>query len=366
MCVLVIFEKKLQMNIGDRIRELRMERGFSQEELALRSGFSKSYIQKFEEGQREIKSSQMSQLAEALSIDITEIIRPLEYVSSEFVVKNIEFREAHKMEMHPKYFENKILGMLYKKYSSYNKLERLLNESISFSNPLKLYTNISSSEDVEEAAKILRKKWKFENTPIYDLITYLEDLGIKIFEITEDENFVGFSCWVKATPIIVVNARNSDITRRRFTILHELSHLLLVFKDNEQNFKVERYCDQFAGAMLLPKEALEGYVNFGAGITLEELKRVKSKYGISIQAILVRMVNIKMISWDKYNEWLEIYRSWRGIEAEYAGKENVNRFNYLLAKALREGLISKDLASELSEIPMSKLNNSAINQEFKF
>jgi len=366
MCVLCIFEKIIRMNIGKRIRELRIERGFSQDDLAIRANFSKSYIQKFEEGQREIKSSQIAQLAEAFGIDISEILKPIDYTSNEFVIKSIEFREANKLEMHVDYFTKKILGLLYKKYSAYNKLEKIMNESIAFTNPLKKFDKIASNENVEQAAKILRKKWKFEDTPIYNLIIFLEDLGVKIFEVVEDEDFVGFSCWVKSTPIIVINTKSTDVSRRRFTILHELAHLLLVFNDDENKDKIERYCDQFAGAMLLPEEILKSYVNSTVSITLEELKRIKSKYGISIQAILVRMANVRLITWEKYKEWKDIYRSWTDKDIEYNGREKVSRFNYLLAKGLREGLITKDLASELSDIPMSKLSNSAINQEFLF
>lgn len=353
------------MNIGNRIRELRIEKGFSQDDLALRANFSKSYIQKFEEGQREVKSSQLAQLAEAFDMDISDIISSTDYTSTEFTVRNIEFREANKIEFGIDYFEKKILGFLYKKHSAYSRLEKILNEQIVFSNPLKDFGVIDSNESVENATKILRKKWKFENTPIYDLITFLEDLGIKIFEVVEDQEFVGFSCWVKSTPIIVVNTRNTDVARRRFTVLHELSHLLLSFKVDERKDQIEHYCDQFAGAMLLPDDVLKSYVTSNS-ITLEELKRIKSKFGISVLAILVRMVNVNLISWEKYRQWKDMYNSWTQKESEYDGKENIGRFNYLLAKGLREGLLSKDLASELSGIPISKLSSNSINKEFLF
>lgn len=351
------------MKIGERIRELRIERGFSQEDLAQRANFSKSYIQKFEEGQREIKSSQLAQIAEAFAMDISEMISSINYVSNEFVIKSIEFREANKLQVDIDYFTKKILSVLYKKYAAFTRLEKILNQNITFINPLKSFDEIATNQNVEEAAKILRKKWKFENTPIYDLISFLEDLGVKIFEVLEDDDFVGFSCWVKNTPIIVINTRNSDISRRRFTVLHELAHLLLKFKSDESQQKIEHFCDQFAGAMLLPEDILKEYLNSNS-ITLEELKRIKSKFGISILAILVRIVNVKLISWDKYYEWKEMYNSWTDKDSEYSGRENVGRFNYLLAKGLREELISKGLACELSNIPMSQLNT--LNQQFKF
>ena len=174
---------------------------------------------------------------------------------------------------------------------------------------------------------------------------------------------MGFSCWEKNTPIIVINTTNTDISRRRFTILHELAHLLLQFNEEDEN--LEHYCNHFAGAMLLPSEVLNKYLG-GNGITLEELKRIKSKYGISIFAILVRMANLDYITWDKFHEWKEQYHSWRDKESDFNGVETVSRFNYLLAKGLRENIFTKDMASELSGMYISEFNDDLINKKFSF
>ena len=191
----------------------------------------------------------------------------------------------------------------------------------------------------------------------------MEDLGVKIFEVDREEDFVGFSCWMKNTPVIVVNIRNKDIPRRRFTILHELSHLLLKFEPTLSDKAIERFCDQFAGAMLLPETALTEYLNSNT-ISLEELKRIKERFGISIRAILVRMVSIGFITWSKYHEWVDLYYSWRDKEANYNGRESVSRFDYLLARALREGKITDDKASELIKKPISYLRNNYLSKQF--
>ena len=62
------------MEIGNKIRELRIGKGFTQEELAMLTGFSKSYIQKFEENRREINTSQLVKLANALNVSVSEIL----------------------------------------------------------------------------------------------------------------------------------------------------------------------------------------------------------------------------------------------------------------------------------------------------
>lgn len=364
MCFFVIFVKNIKMEIGDKIRELRMKKGFSQEELAVRSNFSKSYIQKFEEGKREVKSSQLVQISNALGISISEILDGTNYNSDEFTLRNIEFREGFKIVFNQEFFEKKILGELHRKYNSYCRLEKLVGASIIFQNPLKNFDIISNKKQIEEATKILRKKWKFDTTPIYDIVSFLEDLGVKIFEVEEDESFAGFSCWERYTPIIVINVKNIDIPRRRFTVLHELAHLLLKFDDNILKEDLERFCDHFAGAMLLPYDVLMEYIGEERSITLEELKRIKSKYGISVFAILVRIVSLEIINWEKYYEWKNLYDTWKNKDISYNSNEKVSRFNYLLAKGLREELFSDSVASQLSGIPISVLRRNSFSKEF--
>ncbi|GAA0740466.1 XRE family transcriptional regulator [Gaetbulibacter jejuensis] len=351
------------MNIGDKIRKLRIAKNLTQDDLAILTSFSKSYIQKFEENKREPNSFQLVKLASALNSSISEILSSTNFSARDYTFQNIEFREKHNI-VDPESLKKTVIEDLYIEYSAYETLENILGEKVNFKNPVKDDEVIKSSNDIESLAIKLRKKWKFGNNPIYDLIGFLEDLGFKIFEVDKDEDFVGFSCWMKNTPVIVVNTRNKDIPRRRFTVLHELSHLLLKFDPNISKTELERYCDQFAGAMLLPQETLKQYLVSSSSISLEELKRIKEKFGISIRAILVRMVSVNFISWEKYHEWKELYYSWKNKDNTYYGTESVSRFDYLLARALREKKITEAKASELTRIPISTLKNDYLNKEF--
>ncbi|CAA0163246.1 conserved hypothetical protein [Tenacibaculum maritimum] len=350
------------MEIGSKIRELRIGKGFTQEYFAKLTGFSKSYIQKFEENRRDINTSQLVKLANALNVSISEILSSSNFNTKDYKFSNIEFRDKNNLYNIDE-FKKSITSDLYPKFYAYETLEEVLNEGVKFKNPILNEPNISDNESIEFLAKKLRKKWKFGDTPIYDLVGFLEDLGIKIFEVDREDNFVGFSCWMKKTPVIVLNTRNKDIPRRRFTILHEISHLLLKFDDGLSENMVERFCDQFAGAMLLPETALKEYLSSDS-ISLEELRRIKERFGISIRAILVRMVSVGFITWDKYREWVELYHSWRDKEANYNGRETVSRFDYLLARALRERKITDNKASELMKMPISYLRNNYLSKEF--
>jgi len=62
--------KELYTRIGERIRILRQEKGFSLNELARRTGFAKSYLSQIENLKREPSLSALSQIAHVLEVDV--------------------------------------------------------------------------------------------------------------------------------------------------------------------------------------------------------------------------------------------------------------------------------------------------------
>jgi Zn-dependent peptidase ImmA (M78 family) len=56
-------------------------------------------------------------------------------------------------------------------------------------------------------------------------------------------------------PVIVVNA-NFSLERKRFTLLHELGHILMNLPQEKES-DIEKYCNSFAAELLLPMEILE-------------------------------------------------------------------------------------------------------------
>ena len=78
------------MDIGNKIRELRIKKGYTQEDLAMLTRFSKSYIQKFEEDKRDINTSQLIILADALNVAISELLTSSDFSTKDFTFSNIE------------------------------------------------------------------------------------------------------------------------------------------------------------------------------------------------------------------------------------------------------------------------------------
>ena len=59
--------------VGNRIKVLRNERGYSQEELADRAGIDRTYLTSVERGKRNISIVNIEKIAIALDVGIAEI-----------------------------------------------------------------------------------------------------------------------------------------------------------------------------------------------------------------------------------------------------------------------------------------------------
>lgn len=60
--------KKIKQVVGQRIRALRMKRGWSQEELGFESGLHRNYVGGIERGERNVAVVNLARLAKALGV----------------------------------------------------------------------------------------------------------------------------------------------------------------------------------------------------------------------------------------------------------------------------------------------------------
>ena len=70
----VILRKEITMTIGEKIRELREKKHWSQKQLAKKAGVSETYIKRYERGEVCPSNQTMYKLAKALGVDITVLI----------------------------------------------------------------------------------------------------------------------------------------------------------------------------------------------------------------------------------------------------------------------------------------------------
>ncbi len=67
-------EELVLKQFGHRLRELRMSRGLTQEELAAAAGFSRSYYTEIETGKRNISLLNLRKLAQCLQVNLSTLL----------------------------------------------------------------------------------------------------------------------------------------------------------------------------------------------------------------------------------------------------------------------------------------------------
>lgn len=341
-------------NFGERLKCARKMAGFSMESLAEKTGkvITKQAISKYEKGQMNPGSDALLALSRALGVKPDYFFR-----SQKVILLELEFRRKSKLSRkEEESIKHRTLDFL----ERYLEIEGILGEKADFNNPLSS-NSISSYADVERSARELRRKWKLGDAPISNLMELLEDKGIRIYEIETGENFHGISARSRDIPVIAVRSQD-DLLRKRFTIAHELGHILLKFPERDDQQAGEKLCHTFSGALLLPEKIIKAELGERRSrIALWELKKLKGIYGISIQAIMVRANRLNIISDHTYrNFWITVNRQgWKACEpGEYRGKEHANRFDQLVYHAAAEDIITFSKAAELLNVPLSEFRRT--------
>ena len=65
---------QLLLKVGKRVRNLRTDRGWSQEELADRSGVNRSYMSRVELGKSDVSLSVLHKIARTLGLSLAELL----------------------------------------------------------------------------------------------------------------------------------------------------------------------------------------------------------------------------------------------------------------------------------------------------
>lgn len=165
-------------------------------------------------------------------------------------------------------------------------------------------------EDIEELALTVRKEWGLNDDPIHDLIGILENKGVIVTEFATSDfcNFKGidaFSCWKDGTPYILYHSIQKSAVRTRFSILHELGHLIMhssIAEDDSVKKEIvdlaDMQADRFAAAFLLPATSFPRDIR---STSLTSLEIVKKKWGAAMSTIIKRCETLELLTENQIN-----------------------------------------------------------------
>jgi Zn-dependent peptidase ImmA (M78 family)/DNA-binding XRE family transcriptional regulator len=132
----------------------------------------------------------------------------------------------------------------------------------------------------------VRKAWELPSGPIVHLVRNLEARGVVITRLAMDsERIDAFSAALPSRPIIVLSGKGNPM-RQRFSIAHELGHLLLHPDPEPGSPTHERQANTFAAELLMPSSEIADRLPPATDITA--LKALADGYGVSITALAYR------------------------------------------------------------------------------
>lgn len=338
---------------GERLKSARKMAGYSLEELAGKLGdITKQAISNYENDKRKPNSDIIIKLAKIFGVKPDYFVR-----ATSIKFENFEYRKRSKLlKKEINAIEEKTRDYL----ERYFELEQIMGLDVKFSNPLE-GMEISNGNIAELAAEKLRTKWKIGLNPIKNLIETLEEKEVRIFDINADKKFDGLAMYSGDIPIIIINKNIEDIVRKRMTIAHELGHILLKLKRELNNREKEQFCFRFAGAFLIPKQVMINELGEKrTKITLNELEHLNEEYGISIQALMRRARDLKIITGKKYQSFcIRVKKEgWEKFETgKYKGEEKPVKDINLLYRAISEEIISISKAASISNKTISELES---------
>jgi Zn-dependent peptidase ImmA (M78 family)/DNA-binding XRE family transcriptional regulator len=148
--------------------------------------------------------------------------------------------------------------------------------------------------DIEKIAEIVRATWHIPKGPIDNVANIIEEAGgiIVPFDF-EKANIDGISVWHPGMPPLIFINYDRPMDRIRYTLCHELGHLVLHRNPPTDNTDIELQADRFAAEFLMPKNDISTMLN---NISIQRLASLKPYLKTSMGAILKRASDLGKIT----------------------------------------------------------------------
>jgi Zn-dependent peptidase ImmA (M78 family)/DNA-binding XRE family transcriptional regulator len=154
--------------------------------------------------------------------------------------------------------------------------------------------------------------WR-RNMEEHDLLVFVVSGPHYSIELTEMR---GFAIARPQLPVIVINGKDYSQGGKAFTLLHELTHIILgesaisngateELTRTPEEQRIERFCDAVAAAALMPGRLILSFPQVARTTGTrawsdDELRTIARAIGVSRHALLLRFVTLRRATWDYY------------------------------------------------------------------
>jgi IrrE N-terminal-like domain len=191
---------------------------------------------------------------------------------------------------------------------------------------LKRISSLVGERDLRRAVEIFVNR---QRTAGESLEVLAWKLGID--EIVEEAlPFEGGLFRTKGVGLTIKLNSHSPTTRKRFTLAHELGHLLLGtvpgFRNNScSDAALERACDSIAAELLMPTQEIANFVGGLGSPSPEQVKMIASRFAVSLWSASIRIHDLALWNccigfWERHPKirtvWFVGRRQWDTVEPQ--------------------------------------------------
>lgn len=250
------------------------------------------------------------------------------------------------------------------------------------------------AKDILDTLKINPASYKYDN-PIKEWIDSAETNGIFVSRTSfihsrlklDLQELQGFAIADLYAPFVFVNSEDWNAPQL-FTLVHELAHIWIAetgisnevepdLKNRDKFHPIELFCNEVAANALMPKEIV---LNFDSSSfqSSKDIFKVAKQFGVSSFALLVRALNLNIISISSYQRLKKQadidFSNYLKKEAEKKAKQkekdkqggpnyfllqlnrNSRLFTQTVLDAFRGGIIEPTMASNLLNVQVNKFS----------
>ena len=309
--------------IKSNLLRLRVSSGMPQSLVAEKVGISLLAYRNIESGESQPSANTLEKLAKVFNVNPGEF-----WEEPEQTIKAVRFRALESKNIRKR---EEIIYTVADWLKEFNKLLEKLGQETKYDYKLK---NISgtTTNPIEMSEKVRKELDISDEEPIRDICSLIESrAGIKIYakEFFSD-SFFGLSLIDnKSDRVIVVNTWNKiSVERRKFTVAHELGHILLhenSYQENitDENSQEEQEANRFASYFLMPKKMfIKEWLKYDNYSFVDKVIKIKQTFGVSYQVVLYRLYDILKATGNDNN-----FNVWNTFRNEYK-----NKYGILLGK----------------------------------
>ncbi|MGH3952764.1 MAG: helix-turn-helix domain-containing protein [Mycobacterium sp.] len=280
---------------GLRVTQLRRLLTMTQKELSAATGVSPANLSNIENGRASLTDETAARIAAATATPIEYFDQP---ASVALTADEMNFRKNTKVSARGTGFVeqsfSEIVRIAEQLKAAPLRVRAFPLPSVAADEPVPLIRIEQAAREVREAAGLS------SSDPVRNVIRTAERADVAVAPISpphdESERLLaghnGVSAKSRRAVIGYITGTPGD--RQRFTVAHELGHIVLHPNRNVPIKLREQEAHQFAGAFLLPQEVAAREIS--ESLSLQGFMRLKAQFGISIQATISRGRHLGLLS----------------------------------------------------------------------